>query len=101
MQSITQGYRCTEGDCASQPNPRVYPSQQSLRQHQYKKHANTREEDTLLGQALAIKRAHDVEVEETRKRRLLEAEMARRTPEPEPPRPVGFETHPDEDCDTQ
>jgi hypothetical protein len=88
MQSAAAGYRCTYGDCADQPNPRLYRNQQSLRQHQYKKHGDTKEEDTLLGRALTVKRAHDADVEEARKRQLLEAEIAHRTPEPEPPRPV-------------
>ena len=88
MQSATLGYRCLEGDCANQLNPRVYRNQQSLRQHEYKKHANTKEEDTSIGRALALKRTHEAEVEEVQKRRLLEEGMARRTPEPEPPRLV-------------
>jgi len=88
MQSAVAGYQCFEGDCASQLNPRLYRNQQSLRQHQYKKHADTKEEDTSLGRALTLKRAHDADVEEMRKRQLLEAEMAHRTPEPEPPHPV-------------
>jgi len=95
MQSVETGYQCFDGDCASQPNPRLYRNQQSLRQHQYKKHANTKDEDTLMGRVLALKRAHEADVEEVRKRQLLDEEMARRTPEPEPPHPVGFEIHPD------
>jgi hypothetical protein len=82
------GYLCFEGDCTSQPNPKEYRNQQSLRQHQYKKHSDTKEEDTSLGRAFAVKRAHDADVEEARKRRLLDAEIARRTPEPEPPQLV-------------
>jgi hypothetical protein len=88
MHSATAGYQCLEGDCPTQPNPRFYQNQQSLRQHQYKKHTNTKEEDTSLGRALTLKRAHDADVEAAQKRQLLEAEMACRTPEPEPPRPV-------------
>ena len=89
LESMMSGYRCLDGGCADQPNPWVYRNQQSLRQHQYKKHPDIKEEDTLMGRTLALKRAHEVEVEEARKRQLLEEEIARRTPEPEPPRPVG------------
>lgn len=88
MQSIASGYLCLEGDCASQPNPRKFRNQQSLRQHENKCHFNTKEEDTSIGRALALKRAHEVEAEEARKRQLLEEEMACRTLEPEPFRPV-------------
>lgn len=80
--------RCFYGDCANDPNPKKYRNQQGLRQHQYKKHPGIEEADTLLGRSLALKRAHDADVEEARKRQLLETEMARHTPEPEPPRPV-------------
>lgn len=91
MQSIAAGYRCFEGDCASKPNARVYRNQQSLRQHQYKKHTDTKEEDTAIGRALALKRAHDADVQEgARKRQLLEAEMAHHVSEPVLPRPVLF-----------
>lgn len=85
------GYRCFEGSCAGELNPKVYQNQQGLRQHQRKRHIRTKEEDTSMGRTLALKRLHEAEVEETRKRRLLEEEMDRHTPEPEPPRPVGFE----------
>jgi hypothetical protein len=88
--STMAGYRCFEGSCADELSPREYRNQQSLRQHQYKKHTDTKEEDTSMGRALTLKRVHEAEVEEVRKRRLLEEEMARRTPEPEPPRPVSF-----------
>jgi len=82
------GYRCFEGDCASEPNPTVYRNQQGLHQLQRKKHTSTKEEDTLMGRTLTLKQTHDADVEEARKRQLLEEEMARRTPEPEPPRQV-------------
>lgn len=94
MSSTTTGYLCFEGDCANKPDRKSWTTQARLRQHQYKMHAGTREEETSMGRVLNLKREHDADVEEMRKRQLLEAEMACRTPEPEPPRPVRSITHP-------
>jgi hypothetical protein len=91
-ESTMTGYRCFDEGCASKPDAKVYRNQQSLRQHQRRKHADTKAEDTLMGRTLGLKREHEAEMEEARKRRQLEEEMARCTPEPEPPCPVGFKT---------
>jgi hypothetical protein len=45
-------------------------------------HTDTREDATSMGRVLNLKREHDANVEEARKRQLLEVEMAHRTPEP-------------------
>jgi len=77
---------CYEGRCASNPKQQIFSSIRALRQHQYKSHEDTPEEETSLGNARMLKRKRDAEEEEERKRQRLEAqlalEMASREPEP-------------------
>ena len=94
MLSAAMGYLCFEGDCANKPDWKPWTTQARLHQHQYKMHTDTREEETSMGRVLNLKREHDADVEEARKRQLLEVEMAHRTPEPEPPCPVRSIIHP-------
>ena len=79
---------CYEGGCASNPKQRTFASNRALRQHQFKCHEDTPEEETSLGNARTSKRKRDAEDEEERKRQRLEAqlalEMASREPEPQP-----------------
>ena len=84
------GFHCFEGSCTHEQPPREFRSQQSLRQHQNRRHKDTKDGETSIGRAL--KRKRDAEaVEEQEKRRRLEevriaTEAARRTPEPAPVR---------------
>lgn len=86
---LTTGFHCYEGDCRRKLDPKVYKTQQSLRQHCIRAHAREPPQETSAGRTL--KRRHEAEAEEARKRQRLEEEehiAASRIPEPEPPRPV-------------
>jgi len=79
------GFYCYEGNCRRQPNPKVYGTQQSLRQHRVRAHARELPQETSIGRAL--KRKRDAEAEELQKRQRLEEEervAASHVPEPEP-----------------
>ena len=79
----TSGFSCYEGDCVHEQPARQFPNQQSLRQHQNRRHKG---QATSIGRAL--KRKDDGKAaEESHKRQRLEeahiaAEAACRTPEP-------------------
>ena len=79
---------CYEGGCASGPKRHMFSSIRGLRQHQYKCHQDTPEEEMSLGNARTLKRKRDAEDEEERKRQQLEAQLAfeaaNREPEPQP-----------------
>jgi hypothetical protein len=86
---LTTGFYCYEGSCSRKPNPKVYASQPSLRQHRVRAHGCEPPQETSIGRVL--KRTHEAEAEEARKRQRLEEEeriAASRILEPEPPRPV-------------
>ena len=51
-----------------------------------------------MGWALNLKQGHDADVEKVQKRQLLKAEMARCTPELEPPHLVRFLSSPSRYC---
>jgi len=79
---------CYEGDCAHEQSPRSFPSEQSLRQHQNRRHKGTKGEETSMGRALKRKRDADAAEEQQTRQQLEEArvaaEAARHTPEPPP-----------------
>ena len=86
---LTTDFYCYEGNCHRNPEPKVYATQQSLRQHCVRAHAHEPPQETSIGRVL--KRTHEAEAEEARKRQQLEEEehiAATHIPEPEPPRPV-------------
>jgi len=90
----TTGFPCYEGDCRREPNPKLYPSQQSVRQHRVRAHAHESPQETSVWRAL--KRKREADEEESRERQRLEEEErieASRVPEPEPPRPVCCQTY--------
>ena len=66
------GFYCYEGNCCHGPSPKLYASQQSLRQHRVKAHAHETPQETSAGRALKRKRKADAE--ELRKRQRLEEE---------------------------
>ena len=83
------GFYCFEGDCPHEMSPRrLFRDQQSLRQHQKRRHENTKGEETSMGRALKRKRDADAAEEQQKRQRLEEArvaaEAALRTPEPAP-----------------
>lgn len=83
------GFRCYEGNCCREQNPKVYVSQQSLRQHRVRAH--TRKTPQESSTARVLKRKREAEVEALQKRQRLEEEervAASRALEPEPMRPV-------------
>jgi len=83
------GFYCYEGNCHHGPSPKLYASQQSLRQHRVKAHAHETPQETSAGRAL--KRKREADADELRKRQRLEEEeriAASHIPEPEPPHPV-------------
>ena len=85
------GFYCYEGNCRREPDPKLYPSQQSLRQHRVRAHAREDPQETSIGRAL--KRKREADAEELRKRQRLEEEeriAASHVSEPEPPCPVCF-----------
>lgn len=86
---LTTGFYCYEGNCRRDLEPKVYTTQQSLRQHRVRAHACEPPQETSIGRVL--KRTHEAEAEEARKRQRLEEEehiAATHIPEPEPPRLV-------------
>ena len=82
------GFHCYEGDCIHEQPPRLFRTQQSLRQHQNRRHKSARGEDTSMGRALKRKHNGDAAEEQEKRRQLEEAraaaEAACRTPEPIP-----------------
>jgi uncharacterized C2H2 Zn-finger protein len=84
----TLGFYCHEGDCTREQPPRVFQNQQSLRQHQNRRHKGTKGEDTAMGRALKRKRDAEAAEESWKRQRVEEervaAEAACRTPEPVP-----------------
>jgi len=86
----TTGFHCYEGNCRREPNPKLYPSQQSLRQHRVRAHAHEDPQETSVGRAL--KRKREADAEELQKRQRLEEEhvAVSHILEPEPPHPVCF-----------
>ena len=79
---------CYEGGCAEKP--RVFSSSRALRQHEYRSHQDTPEEEMSLGNARTLKRKRDAQDEEERERQRIEAQLAleaaNREPEPQPVR---------------
>jgi len=83
------GFYCYEGNCRHGPSPKLYTSQQSLRQHRVKAHAHEAPQETSAG--MALKRKREADAEELRKRQRLEEEervAASYISEPEPLRSV-------------
>lgn len=82
----TMSHTCYEGACASNPKQHRFPTIRGLRTHQNRSHRGDPEEETSLGNARALKRKRDAEMEEVRKRQCLEAQLAleaaNREPEP-------------------
>jgi hypothetical protein len=81
---------CYEGSCASGTKQRNFSSIRGLRQHQYRCHQDTPEEDMSLGNSRSLKRKRDTEDKEEQQKRNLEAqvalEAASREPELQPVR---------------
>ena len=76
-------FYCYEGKCPSEPDRKVFPSQQALRQHRVRAHRNELPQNSSVGRALKRKRV--VDAEEVRKRQQLEEEeriAASYVPEP-------------------
>ena len=68
----------------------MFSSSLALRQHEYRSHQDTPEEEMSLGNARTLKRKRDAQDEEERERRRIEAQLtleaANCEPEPQPVR---------------
>jgi hypothetical protein len=67
---------CYEGDCANAPVPQAFSSIRGFRTHLLKRHRDTPEAQTSLGNSRMLKRKRDEEDEEDRRRQELEAQLA-------------------------
>lgn len=79
---------CYEGNCVTGSKPREFSSIRGFRQHQYKCHQDTPEEETSLGNSRLLKRKRDAWDEEERQNQNIQAQLAleaaNRQPEPRP-----------------
>ena len=67
---------CYEGACGSGPKRQTFSTPRGLHTHQGRRHSNTKEEETSLGNARALKRKRDAEDELCKKQQLeLEAQL--------------------------